>query len=151
MLDKGKRPARGKCASRQTELGLYYYTARMYSPTLGRFLQTDPIGTKDDLNLSAYVKNNPVNFTDPTGPIASLSGGNFTTNTAAAPVTAPKLDAPAISMPKYEMGDAIQVAGVVTDTSHYINRVGLRTLIQSLGRRLVLHCRPASWARLNLG
>lgn len=27
-------------------------------------------------------------------------------------------------MPKSEMGDAIQVAGVVTDTSHYIKRVG---------------------------
>lgn len=31
------------------ETGLYYYRARYYSPTLGRFLQTDPIGTKDDL------------------------------------------------------------------------------------------------------
>ena len=26
------------------ELGMYYYKARIYSPTLGRFLQTDPIG-----------------------------------------------------------------------------------------------------------
>ena len=25
-------------------LNLYYYKARFYSPTLGRFLQTDPIG-----------------------------------------------------------------------------------------------------------
>ena len=33
------------------EAHLYYYKARVYSPTLGRFLQTDPIGTKDDLNL----------------------------------------------------------------------------------------------------
>lgn len=24
------------------ELGMYYYKARMYSPTLGRFMQTDP-------------------------------------------------------------------------------------------------------------
>ncbi|QIE27542.1 hypothetical protein SBC1_56530 (plasmid) [Caballeronia sp. SBC1] len=67
LPDKGKRPARGECASKQTDLGLYYYKARMYSPALGRFLQTDPIGTKDDLNLYAYVKNNPVNFTDPLG------------------------------------------------------------------------------------
>jgi len=36
-------------------LGLYYYKARMYSPALGRFLQTDPVGTADDLNLYAYV------------------------------------------------------------------------------------------------
>ncbi len=26
------------------ELGMYYYKARIYAPTLGRFLQTDPIG-----------------------------------------------------------------------------------------------------------
>jgi len=33
-----------------SELGMYYYKARMYSPTLGRFLQTDPIGYADSPN-----------------------------------------------------------------------------------------------------
>ncbi|MBS1994124.1 MAG: hypothetical protein JSS83_26620 [Cyanobacteria bacterium SZAS LIN-3] len=50
------------------ETGLYYYKARYYSPTLGRFLQPDPIGyAGGDLNLYAYVQNDPINWTDSTG------------------------------------------------------------------------------------
>ena len=47
--------------------GLYYYRARTYSPTLGRFLQPDPIGYAGGNNLYAYVSNDPLNLVDPLG------------------------------------------------------------------------------------
>jgi RHS repeat-associated protein len=55
------------------ETGLYYVKARYYSPVLGRFLQADPIGTKGGRNLYAYVNNDPLNLTDPSGLCASAS------------------------------------------------------------------------------
>jgi RHS repeat-associated protein len=50
-----------------SETGLYYYRARYYDPAKGRFLQTDPVGYKADLNLYTYVGNDPSDKTDSGG------------------------------------------------------------------------------------
>ncbi|MBL8818632.1 MAG: RHS repeat-associated core domain-containing protein [Planctomyces sp.] len=49
-------------AGPETEYSLHH---RNYNPTTGVFKSQDPV--KDDLNLYRYVKNNPVNRTDPSG------------------------------------------------------------------------------------
>jgi RHS repeat-associated protein len=64
------------------ESGLFYYRARYYDPTIGRFLQEDIFGGlprfPQSLNRFVYVANNPVNFLDPTGlvvPQALIAAG----------------------------------------------------------------------------
>ena len=62
-------------------VGLYHYKARAYCPECGRFLQTDPVGYEDDLNLYAYVRNDPLNLSDSTGAsIDCWEQGNCDTN-----------------------------------------------------------------------
>jgi len=78
---------------------LYYYRFRDYSPQLGRFLQPDPAGYIDTMNLYAYCGNNPINFRDPhglwikgwLGGVAGCAGGSllYWAATAGAAVTAP--------------------------------------------------------------
>jgi RHS repeat-associated protein len=58
----------------QEPSGLVNLRARVYAPTLGRFLQRDPfggfLGEPQSQQPYAYAHNNPVNLTDPSGQIA---------------------------------------------------------------------------------
>ena len=50
-----------------TATGLYYYRARYYDPSSGRFASEDPAGFRAGINFYRYVRNQPVNFKDPSG------------------------------------------------------------------------------------
>jgi RHS repeat-associated protein len=55
------------------DIQLANYKARWYQPTLGRFLQNDPVRfDAGDLNLYRYCFNNPINHTDPSGKVPLL-------------------------------------------------------------------------------
>jgi len=50
-----------------SESGLYYYRARYYDPSTGRFLSEDPIGFTGEINFYRYAEDDPVLFNDPSG------------------------------------------------------------------------------------
>ena len=49
------------------ETGRYFYRARYFDQSIGRFISEDPVGFKGGINFYAYVLNNPINLSDPTG------------------------------------------------------------------------------------
>lgn len=61
-----------------SDTGVVYMQARYYDPAIGRFLSNDPMGFASGgvgyFNRYAYVGNDPVNLTDPTGMIGAWSG-----------------------------------------------------------------------------
>jgi len=71
----------GSCSTgkeRDTESGNDYFEARYFGSSMGRFLSPDPVGgslaNPQTLNKYAYVLNNPLTSTDPTGLYACKDG-----------------------------------------------------------------------------
>jgi RHS repeat-associated protein len=56
---------------KEAAIGLYDYHARFYDPSIGRFVQADTIvpgpGSPQSWDRYAYVNNNPVRYSDPSG------------------------------------------------------------------------------------
>ena len=73
--------------------GLYYYNARYYDPTIGRFISADTVvqsySNPQTLNRYAYCLNNPLNRTDPTGKDYISDHGGRTIKTPPNPIPAP--------------------------------------------------------------
>ncbi|MBS0661392.1 MAG: putative Ig domain-containing protein, partial [Verrucomicrobia bacterium] len=49
------------------ESGLHYNLQRYYDPVLGRYLQSDPLGVRGDINNYAFANNAPLQMVDPEG------------------------------------------------------------------------------------
>jgi RHS repeat-associated protein len=59
------------------EAGLWFYRARYYQGGIGRFASEDPIGFEGGMNLFAYVRSDPMGWTDPLGTAPFFGRGCF--------------------------------------------------------------------------
>ncbi|MGC7837612.1 RHS repeat-associated core domain-containing protein [Pseudomonas wayambapalatensis] len=57
--------------------GLYYYGYRYYQPWVGRWLNPDPAGTVDGINIFRMTRNNPIMFRDVAGLMTNEGGIEF--------------------------------------------------------------------------
>jgi RHS repeat-associated protein len=83
-------------------IGLYYYGARFYDPSIGRFITEDAVtGSLDSplsLNRYSYTEDNPMTFNDPSGNVIAIPGGGVISYIPHPPPPAP----PPTVQPSYE-------------------------------------------------
>ena len=86
--------------------GLYYYGARYYDATIGRFISPDTViqslANPQTLNRYSYCGNNPLKYTDPTGHdyISEHGGGTIAPPLPKPPPAPPKTDEPDLPLTK---------------------------------------------------
>jgi len=67
LVEEVENPFRFPGQYYDQETGLHYNYFRDYHPSIGRYIQPDPIGLWGGINPYTYARNNPVNFVDPRG------------------------------------------------------------------------------------
>ena len=84
------------------ETGLYYFNARWYDQSIGRFISEDPVRDPNNPNLYTYARNNPLRFIDPTGLIslADIGLSTATTGLSSKELNEIQIDKPNSSAPK---------------------------------------------------
>lgn len=108
------------------EVGIIHMNGRIYDPKLGRFLQADPfVQSPTDtqmLNRYSYVRNNPLNATDPSGYFAGLIAGAIAAAIGAEAVTVAIVVGIATAAQTLVMGGSIGdafKAGIIAGVSAY--------------------------------
>ncbi|MCG1041752.1 RHS repeat-associated core domain-containing protein [Mycetohabitans sp. B8] len=99
--------------------GLYYYGFRYYAPWLGRWLNPDPAGTVDGLNLFRMVGNNPISRRDPIGLMPTQSDWDEASSSSLATTSPPTLQylakQVAGNLTKYKPEDILEFHGGIRE------------------------------------
>ncbi len=100
--------------------GMYFYRARYYDPVLKRFISEDPIGSLAGTNFYAYVRGNPLRYTDPSGLNTMITAGEIT---IAFGWLVTEAGLPVVGVPVMVIGVGVLVWGIVEEVQQAQNFV----------------------------